>query len=134
MLLQIFFGVAVVCWGGMCIGALYHLRWARRLPSLAALSRTDNLPNLEPVRCSVVIAARDEAERIERTCRRLLAQTGLEIELIVVDDRSTDGTGDRLRRLAQDESRLRVERVESLPEEWLGKCYACHVGASTASG
>src|SRR5690242_7014250 len=100
MFLPIFFSVAAFCWGGMCLGALYHLRWARRLPSLAALSETDDLPGHEPVRCSVVIAARDEADRIEMTCRRLLAQAGVNLELIVVDDRSTDGTGDRVRQLA----------------------------------
>src|SRR5881296_721063 len=42
---------------------------------------------------SVVVTARDEAEAIETTVRRLLAQRYDDLEVIVVDDRSTDGTG-----------------------------------------
>jgi len=44
------------------------------------------------VRCSVVVAARDEEARIEDTVRHLLAQRGVELEVVVVDDRSTDRT------------------------------------------
>ena len=134
MFFKIFFAVAAVCWLGMCVGALYHLRWARRLPALVELSRARETQESRDVRCSVVIAARDEAARIEATCRRLLAQTGVAIELIVVDDRSTDGTSEILRRLAAEDSRVRTERVDVLPDGWLGKCYACHRGASAAAG
>jgi glycosyltransferase involved in cell wall biosynthesis len=82
----------------------------------------------------VVIAARDEEARIEGTLRHLLAQRWVEAEFIVVDDRSTDRTGEILRRLAKEDVRVKVKRVEVLPEGWLGKCYACHVGAGAATG
>ena len=134
MFLIIFFSVAAVCWLGMSLGALYHLRWAKRLPSLAALSTSQSPGAIGEVRCSVVIAARDEAERIEATVRRLLGQKGVAMEVIVVDDRSTDGTGEILRRLAAEDGRVRTERVEPLPDGWLGKCYACHRGANMAAG
>jgi cellulose synthase/poly-beta-1,6-N-acetylglucosamine synthase-like glycosyltransferase len=84
--------------------------------------------------CSVIIAARDEQARIEETIRHLLAQRGVDLEIIVVDDRSRDGTGEILRRLAQEDLRVRVKRVDALPAGWLGKCHACHVGASAARG
>ena len=83
---------------------------------------------------SVVIAARDEAARIEQTVRGLLGQEGVDLELIVVDDRSSDGTGEILRRLAADDSRLRTVRIDELPAGWLGKCHACRQGASHARG
>ena len=38
MFLAIFFTVSAGCWLGICLGALFHLRWARRLPALAALT------------------------------------------------------------------------------------------------
>jgi cellulose synthase/poly-beta-1,6-N-acetylglucosamine synthase-like glycosyltransferase len=36
--------------------------------------------------------------------------------------------------LSKEDSRLRVVRIDRLPEGWLGKCHACHVGASAATG
>ena len=54
--------------------------------------------------------------------------------MIVVDDRSADATGDILRRLTSEDTRVRAIRVEHLPEGWLGKCHACHVGAGVATG
>jgi cellulose synthase/poly-beta-1,6-N-acetylglucosamine synthase-like glycosyltransferase len=111
------------------ISALWHLRWVKRLPALESLAATK-----EPVRCSVVIAARNEETRIEETVRHLFAQRGVETEIIVVDDRSTDRTGEILRALAKEDARLHIKRVEVLPEGWLGKCHACHVGASAATG
>ena len=94
---------------------------------------TDGLPN-SAVRCSVIVAARDEETRLEATVRHLLAQQHVALEVIVVDDRSTDATGDILRRLALEDARVHAIRVEQLPEGWLGKCHACHVGASAATG
>src|SRR5260370_5504762 len=121
----------------MTLAALWHLRWVRRLPALEALT-TATGPALsspsERVRCSVVIAARDEETRIEGTVRTLMAQREVEAEFFVVDDRSTDRTGEILRQLAKEDARVKLKRVEVLPDGWLGKCHACHVGASAATG
>src|SRR5207249_1295952 len=90
----------------MTLAALWHLRWVRRLPALEALTtatgRALSSPS-ERVRCSVVIAARDEETRIEGTVRRLMAQRGVEAEFFIVDDRSTDRTGEILRQLAKED-------------------------------
>jgi len=112
------------------IGMLWHVRWVRRLPSLDEFAA---LPESR-IRCSVIIAARDEEARIEQTLRHLLAQRGVDAQYIVVDDRSTDRTSEILRRLAKEDARVQVKRVDVLPEGWLGKCHACHVGALTATG
>src|SRR6266404_478657 len=121
----------------MTLAALWHLRWVRRLPALEALT-TATGPALsshsERVRCSVVITARDEETRIEGTVRRLMEQRGVEAEFFIVDDRSTDRTGEILRRLAKEDARVKLKRVEVLPDGWLGKCHACHVGAAAATG
>jgi cellulose synthase/poly-beta-1,6-N-acetylglucosamine synthase-like glycosyltransferase len=118
------------------ISTLVHQRWVRRLPPLDVLPppRTTAGGATAPVSCSVIIAARDEAARLEATVRHVLAQRGVTIDLIVVDDRSVDGTGDILRRLASEDPRVRAERVDVLPDGWLGKCHACHVGARVATG
>jgi len=115
--------------------ALWHLRWVQRLPTLEKLTTADPSPSpAKQIRCSVVIAARDEEARIEQTLRHLLAQRGVELELIVVDDRSKDRTPEILQRFAREDARTHVKHVSVLPEGWLGKCHACHIGASAATG
>jgi len=97
----------------------------------AGASSPGPLPTL-----SVVVTARDEAEAIETTVRRLLAQRYGDLEVIVVDDRSTDGTGEILDRLLDGAGtgRLTVVHNRDLPRGWLGKCHACHLGAERARG
>lgn len=115
----------------MAASTLWHQRWVRRLPPL------DTPPDpawAAPVHVSVVIAARDEAAGIADTVRALLAQRGVALEVIVVSDRSSDGTADVVRRLAAEDPRARVIEVTTLPERWLGKCHACHTGAAAAAG
>src|SRR5688572_19515443 len=70
---------------------------------------------------SVIVPARDEEQAIERTVRAFLAQTWPSLELIVVNDRSTDGTGAILTRLAAEDSRVIVIDNEEPPPGWLGK-------------
>jgi len=129
----IFIGTAAM-FLAMAVSALWHLRWMRRMPALKAFAAVEPSAAPELFRCSVVIAARDEEARIEQTVRHLLAQRGIHAEFIVVDDRSTDRTSEILGRLAHEDIRLQVKRVDVLPKGWLGKCHACHVGASAATG
>src|SRR5215203_3597578 len=126
--IYVFYGTATlfVIW---TFSALWHVRWVRRLPSLETLG--GSAAN-EPIPCSVVIAARDEEARIEGTLRRLLAQRDVALEVVVVDDRSADRTGDIVRQIAAEDGRVRPLRVDVLPAGWLGKCHACHLGASVA--
>jgi chlorobactene glucosyltransferase len=83
---------------------------------------------------SVVVPARNEQRSIERCVRSLLAQTLAEYELIVVDDRSEDRTGEILERLAREDARLRVVRGAPLPAGWAGKPWALAQGARAARG
>ena len=126
----VFWSIAAVHFG-MALRAFIHLRWVGRLPAMSHFG-TDK--SQIAARVSVVLAARDEEARIQGTIRRLLAQKGVQIEVIAVDDRSTDRTGEILRLLAIEDPRLKVLRVDSLPADWLGKCHACHLGAGAATG
>jgi len=85
-------------------------------------------------RLSVVMPARDEASAVGRAVESLLAQDYPDLEIIVVDDRSTDATGAVLRELAAKDQRLLALRVDELPVGWLGKNHALWRGAERASG
>lgn len=124
--MPIFLWIVALIW---FLFALHLLRDVRALRALPARSDPGPLP-----RVSVVVAARDEERRIETTVRRLLAQEGVALEVIAVDDRSTDRTGEILRSLAEADRRVKALRVDALPEGWLGKVHACHLGASSATG
>lgn len=66
--------------------------------------------------------------------RSLLAQQYAELQIVAVNDRSTDETGAILHRLALGEPRLRVVDVAALPPGWLGKNHALSLGAAAATG
>ena len=98
-------------------------------------------PPVEPPvvaeRVSVLVPARDEAARIGPCIEALLASEGLrDVEVLVLDDGSTDGTPDVVRHAAQGDPRLRVldGGSDPLPAEWLGKTWACDRLARAATG
>lgn len=83
---------------------------------------------------SVIVPARNEARNIERCVTALLAQTYQNYEVIVVDDRSTDDTGQILARLASADPRLRLVPGQPLPPGWAGKPHALAQGVAAARG
>jgi glycosyltransferase involved in cell wall biosynthesis len=83
---------------------------------------------------SVVVAARNEARKIEEALQSILTQDYPNLEFIFVDDRSTDGTGTILDRLANKDAHVHVVRIMELPKGWLGKNHAQHFGAERATG
>ena len=101
-----------------------------RLRSLSSLPATGD----EWPRVSIVVAGRNEEAAVEHAVVSLLALDYPDLELIFVNDRSDDATGAILDRIASGDSRLRVIHVTDLPEGWLGKNHALHLGAAGASG
>jgi len=87
-----------------------------------------------PPRVSVIVPARNEVRNIERLVRSVLATTWPDLELIVVDDHSSDGTGALARTAGHGDPRLVVFEPPSLPEGWFGKQWACWCGAQRATG
>lgn len=83
---------------------------------------------------SVILPARNEAHNIEACLRSILVTGYPNLEVIVVDDHSSDGTGDIARRIAATDARVRVINNPDLPAGWFGKQWACHNGALTANG
>ncbi|HET9795364.1 MAG TPA: glycosyltransferase family 2 protein [Thermoanaerobaculia bacterium] len=91
-------------------------------------------PPLEWPSVSVVIPARDEERDLARTLEAHAESSYPRLEVIVVDDRSTDRTGEIARRFAERDARFRVVTGVEPPPGWLGKPHALHEGAGAASG
>lgn len=85
-------------------------------------------------RVSILVPARNEADNIDACLRSLLAQQYPDFEVLVLDDHSTDDTWQIVTRIAAGDSRLQLLKGQPLPDDWLGKHWACHQLAQRASG
>ncbi|MFM7184582.1 MAG: glycosyltransferase family 2 protein [Planctomycetota bacterium] len=82
-------------------------------------------PEAAPPRVSVLVPARNEARAIGRLCHDVLASMGVDLELVVLDDGSTDGTSEIVAGIAARDPRVRPMRGAPLPAGWCGKQHAC---------
>ena len=94
---------------------------------------SDITPTPAPL-VSVIVPARNEARNIAGCVTSILATTYPNLELIVVDDGSTDGTREVAERAAAGDPRARVVTSAPLPAGWFGKQWACFAGAKVARG
>jgi hypothetical protein len=84
---------------------------------------------------SVCLPCRNEAHRVGPTIRSLLAQRGItDLEILVLDDDSTDGTAELIRSIADGDPRLKILTGKPLTEGWKGKPHACAQLAEVARG
>lgn len=104
---------------------LANLPFYRRLPKKNPPSRT---------RVSVLIPARNEAEAIVPALQSVLADTDPQLEVLVLDDHSTDATAERVRAFAASDPRVRLITGGKLPADWCGKQHACWQLAQASQG
>lgn len=106
----------------------FRLRHSRSLDDESEIAPAD------PTLVSVIVPARNEAHNIARCVTSILSTTYPSLELVVVDDSSTDGTADVARRAAAGDQRAHIVRNPPLPEGWFGKQWACATGAKVSRG
>jgi glycosyltransferase involved in cell wall biosynthesis len=131
--------VQVLDWVIALSWALRVLGWRRMLPLVPDLAQASyphlgRLPSM-----TVIVPARNEAENIAATLRSLLAPNGVALQIIAVDDRSTDQTGAIMETIAQSArdaggNTLQVLHVAELSAGWLGKTHAMSLAAQQATG
>ena len=110
----------------LLIISLFNMRYLRRLYTYPA-------PAAWP-RCSVLVPARNEEDTIGKCAGSLLTQDYPDYQVIVLDDNSTDRTWQILQELSARDPRLILLKGKPLPDDWLGKHWACHQLAQVADG
>lgn len=108
-----------VCGVLLLISVFNLLRFAR-------LPRVEKIGDVRQTSVAILIPARNEERCIEACVRSACVQTHSNLEVIVLNDSSTDSTGAILERLTTQFANLRVINGSPLPEGWVGKSWACH--------
>ncbi len=127
--------IALLAWLAFCCATIPALLWVwnmllYREPNTGSCAEMGHC--VLPEAISVLIPARNEERVIASSIASVLASHGVAIEIIVLDDDSTDGTAEIVLGFAARDPRVRLEVAPSLPGEWNGKQHACHILARLA--
>lgn len=109
--------------------AIWHdWRTARHVPVLTPEPHASDGSTV-----TVIVPARNEAQRIPALLQGLATQTASDVTVLVLDDSSTDGTSAVVTSYAPRLPGLRVLSGQPLPPHWAGKCWACWQAAQQAT-
>jgi glycosyltransferase involved in cell wall biosynthesis len=128
IILGVFFGIALIYWLGQL---LLIIRVIKAVPVMEKLNPRE--PEKWP-KVSVVIPARNEESTIQAALATRLEDDYPDLELILIDDRSTDRTGVIVDDFARRDHRIKPVHIKELPPDWLGKQYAMNEGKKLATG
>lgn len=109
------------------VGHVGLILWNLRVVVRPKARELDPMPKV-----SILVPARNEEAEIGDCLRSLLQQRHPDVEIVVLDDRSTDRTAAIVRAVGGD--RVRLVQGEELPDGWTGKNWACHQLAQAATG
>lgn len=119
--------LALLCVALACLHAL-GIWCLRRAPRLPAAPVPEQWPTL-----AVIVPACNEADTLASALLSLLAQDYPALQILLVNDRSTDNTGAIAEQLAQTDACLRVIHIQNLPADWLGKVHALQTGLQASA-
>lgn len=102
-----------------CYATILSTANKKRLMQLNATERTELSPCI-----SIVIPARNEEATIEQCIRSMMAQSYTNLEILVLDDNSTDGTAEKVLSLQKEDARVRYIKGKELIDGWRGKLFA----------
>jgi cellulose synthase/poly-beta-1,6-N-acetylglucosamine synthase-like glycosyltransferase len=127
----------IVAWSLAALWISHLVQAALGMPKITDLNAPEwDKAATEQLRVTIVVPARNEAEMIGEALRSLRKLDYSNYEIIAVNDRSEDGTGEIMCRVAAEPegAPLKVVDVKELPTGWLGKTHAMWLGAEQGSG
>lgn len=125
-----YLGLLTLMWGSLAFGMpRYGEKWRLAPGDGPPSSDDDSGPKV-----SILVPARNEAANIGACVEACLASDWGRLEMVVVDDNSTDGTAELARAAGAGDSRLHVVSGTERPPDWAGKAWACRRAAGEATG
>jgi glycosyltransferase involved in cell wall biosynthesis len=133
-------GTLAVAWVSRIVDAAFGM------PKVADIARPEwdrrpvspgGEPKVSEPRVSIIVPARNEGEHIRETLRHLLALDYSNYEIIAVNDRSTDNTGqamDQVAASAPTNGVLKIVHISDLPSGWMGKTHAMWIASQQSTG
>ena len=128
-----------IVWLGLLAGVaafwvLAAIEIGRGVRSMPWLERFSPLQDGQCPAVSILVAARDEQEKLPGALETFMALDYPRYEIVAVDDRSADGTGSLLAAAADTDARVKPLRIDELPAGWLGKPHALQQAYERSSG
>ena len=117
---------------GIVIAVVPAAMFLSNLPLFLFSANAENVSD-PPLGVSVLIPARDEADSIAGSILAAVACDGVDVEVVVLDDHSSDGTDEVVKRIAASDARVRYLPGGELPAGWNGKQHACWQLAAAAT-
>jgi chlorobactene glucosyltransferase len=119
----------------IAIWPIRHLVLVWALPKLDYLTPgSPRFAQPNPPLISAIIPAKDEQDTLADCVTTVQGQSYPNLEILIVDDRSSDRTPEIARAIAERDPRVRLISIEDLPPGWTGKTHALHVAAGQAKG
>ncbi|MDX1372508.1 MAG: glycosyltransferase family A protein, partial [Nitrososphaeraceae archaeon] len=131
LLISIMVGV-LLAWLYLLISTINSLLRSPKLTNSTNYTYTNQIRSLPKV--SIIVPARNEANYIKKCIDSLLKQTYPNFEIILVNDSSSDSTLNILKDYEKHNSNIITLDIQTRPDDWIGKNWACYNGYLKASG
>lgn len=110
------------------------LRSINNYLEVESLDKTAERPADDWPKVTVIVPASNEAENLRKSIPTLLKQNYPNLEIILINDRSTDETASVIDELGGNDKRTRTIHINELPDGWLGKVHALATGTGMSTG
>ncbi len=127
IIVSVYVLLSLVYWVWMAYGSV---RVVGAVPLLAKLNpvEPEHWPSV-----SVIVPARNEADKLGPAVQTLLEEDYQRLEIVLVNDRSSDATGEIIERAAEQDERVTAVHISELPQGWMGKVHALDTGLAASS-